>query len=73
LHNIFIELGVSMKPVRQIKIYLNEMSIRICIGKHLFENFPIQNGLKQGDALLPLLFNFALEHAIRKVPENRWD
>jgi hypothetical protein len=27
----------------------------------------IQNGLKQGDALSPLLFNFALEYAIRKV------
>jgi hypothetical protein len=33
--------------------------------------FPIQNGLKQGDALSSLLFNFAFEHAIRKVPENQ--
>ena len=29
--------------------------------------FPINNGLKQGDALLLLLFNFALEYAIRRV------
>jgi hypothetical protein len=36
----------------------------------LCDKFPIQNGLKQGDALSPLLFNFALECAIRKVQEN---
>jgi hypothetical protein len=29
--------------------------------------FPIRNGLKQGNALSPLLFNFALEYAIRSV------
>jgi hypothetical protein len=34
-------------------------------------SFPIQNGLKQGDALSPMLFNFALEHAIRKVQVNQ--
>ena len=31
----------------------------------------IKNGLKQGDALTPLLFNLALEYAIRRVQVNR--
>jgi hypothetical protein len=33
--------------------------------------FPIRNGLKEGDALSPLLLNFALEYAIKRVQVNQ--
>jgi hypothetical protein len=49
---------------------LNETYGKVSIGKHLSDNFPIQNGLKQG-ALSPLLFNFALGYTIGKVRENQ--
>jgi hypothetical protein len=32
--------------------------------------FPVKNGLKRGEDLSPLLFNFAVEYAIRRVQAN---
>jgi hypothetical protein len=40
-------------------------------GKNLFDKFPIQNGLKQGDTVSPLVSNLALKYAIRRVQENQ--
>jgi hypothetical protein len=71
LYNILKQFGVSMKLVRLIKMCLNETYSKVRIGKYLSDSFPIQNGLKQGDALSPLLFNFALEYAIRKFQETQ--
>jgi hypothetical protein len=60
-----------MKLVRLIKICLNETYSTVYVGKHLSDIFPIWNGLKQGDALSQLLFNFAFEYAVSRVHVNQ--
>jgi hypothetical protein len=67
LYNILIEFGIHIKPLRLIKLYLNETYSRIRVGKYLSNTFRIKNSLKQEDALSPLLFNFVLDYAIRRV------
>jgi hypothetical protein len=56
--NIYVEYN---------KMYLTETYSTAGVGKNLSDMFPVKNGSKKGDALSPLLFNFALEYAIRRV------
>jgi predicted HTH domain antitoxin len=60
-----------MKTVKLIKMCLDEThsEVRKCI--YLSDTIIIQYGLKQGDALLPLLLSFASEYKIRKGQENQ--
>jgi hypothetical protein len=71
LYNILIDFGIHKKLIRLIKMCLTETYSRVRVGKNLSEMFPIRIGLKQGDALSRLLFNFALEYTIKRVPVNK--
>jgi hypothetical protein len=57
LYNIFIQFEAAMKLVRLIRLCLNGTYSKVCGGKHLPDMFAIQNGLKHGEVLLPLLSN----------------
>ena len=50
LYVIVIKFGVPKKLVRLIKTCLNETQSKVRIGNYLSSSFPIENGLKQGDA-----------------------
>jgi hypothetical protein len=51
LYSILIEFGIPRKPAETIKMCLNETYSTVRIGKYQSDKFPIQNGLKQEDAL----------------------
>jgi hypothetical protein len=65
LYSILIEFGIPRKLAGLIQTCLNETYSIVHTGKYQSDKFPIQNGLKQGDALSPLLLNSGLEYAIR--------
>jgi hypothetical protein len=56
-----------MKLVGLIKLCLNEICSEVHEDMHLF----LLNGLKQGDALLPLLFTFAVVYTKMNILENQ--
>jgi len=71
LYNVLIEFGIPMELIGLIKMCLSASYSRVRVGNILSDTFSFRNGLKQGDALSPLLFNFALEYTIRRVQVNQ--
>jgi hypothetical protein len=68
LYHILGGFGIPMKLARLVKVCLSEICNRV---KRLFAMFHIKSGLKQGDALTPLLFDVALDYAIRRAQINQ--
>jgi len=71
IYKILIEFGIPRELVRLVKMSLTETYSRVRVGMNVSDRFPIRNGLKKGDAPSPMLLNFALEYAIRRVQVNQ--
>ena len=59
-YDILIKFSIPKKLVRLIKTCLDGTQSKVRIGNYLSSSFPIEKSLKQGDYLIPLLFNFAI-------------
>jgi hypothetical protein len=50
---------------------LNGTCSYVWLLKHMSDKLPHKNGLKHGEALLPVFLNFALDYAMQKVQTNQ--
>jgi len=77
IKSLKLPVGQYQQDYREMRFFirtlisLTETYSRVRVGKNVPDRFPIRNGLKQGDALTPMLFNFALEYSIRRVQVNQ--
>jgi hypothetical protein len=63
-----------MKLVKIIKMCSYETYSKVRVGKYLSDEFSIQNGLKQGDALsLAFQLYFRIRHQIGPEKQRDWN
>jgi len=60
------EVNIPEKLIRLVKMIMSDMQNQIKIYSNLSPSFIIDKGVTQGDTLTCLLFNIALQYAIRK-------
>jgi len=64
-------LGIPNKLIKMIKKSNSNTFCKVRWQGELSPLFEVKSGLNQGDALSPILFNFALEQVVRDVGEDR--
>jgi len=62
------EFGTPKKLIDLIKACNTNIMCKVKFGNGTSDSFEVSTGLKQGDALSPVLFNLALEKMIRSMP-----
>lgn len=70
LWNAMQEFGIPRKLINMTRICMEDTYNIVTYKGRKSDPFQITSGLKQGDALSPLLFNLALEKVVRKVKKD---
>ena len=73
MYDILIKFGVPRYLVGLNNTCLECTQRKVNIENNLPSSFPIENDMKQGDALLPLLSNLILEYATKRYRKLGWD
>lgn len=71
LWNKMIQLGIPAKLVRMVRIYMLDSRCKVKFNSTISEELTINTGLRQCDALSPVLFNISLESVIRRIIQNK--
>lgn len=69
--NEMIKLGIPSKLVRMVKTCMLDSRCKVKFNSGVSEEFTVNAGVRQGDALSPVLFNIALESVIRRIMQNK--
>jgi len=69
--SVMSEVFLILSLIRFILMTLNVTYGKAWTCKHFCDTFPVKNGLREGGALLLLLFRFVLEYAITKAQANQ--
>jgi len=64
------EFGFLAKLIALTEICMGGTKYQVRVDQTASEEFQVTTGLKQGDALSPLLFDIALEKVIKSVQYN---
>jgi sorting nexin-29 len=67
LMSILEQYGLPLKLVNLIKASAINTEIKVQVGNSLSTAAQVRTGLRQGDALSPILFNLALEKVVKST------
>jgi len=59
--------GIPLKIIKMVQLCNSETYSKVKLGNEVSMAFEIKSGLRQGDAMSPILFNMALESVVREM------